>query len=812
MATYLSGYEGRIVMDIARVIVDVASTEINETFDYRIPEKFRDIVEPGMRVIVPFGPRKITGFVIELTSKSLFPSLRDIIDVLDMTPVLTKELLQLGRTLAEETVSLYITTFQAMLPQVLKATYKKNIVRKTNEPLPPFLENLFKKNRTVSFDEVLADASSYKMLKEHIKRGNIAIQYVVKRRETKKYETIFTPATTSKLRTFLQTLSVRATKQRQIVQFFLDHPHSIERKDLYDTLRITRNHLNPLLKKGIITERQKEVYRNPYEGTYTKTEPLRLMDEQANALEKINRAIDQDKHRTYLLHGVTGSGKTEVYLQAIERVLKKGREAIVLVPEISLTPQMVRRFKGRFGKQVAVLHSALSAGEKYDEWRKVQRKEVSVVVGARSAIFAPFENVGIIIIDEEHETTYKQSETPRYHAKDVAIKRGKYNNCPVVLGSATPTLESYARARKNVYTLLTLTERTNKQQMPAIDVIDMRKELHDGNRTMFSRALMHAMKDRLDKNEQIVLLLNRRGYSTFALCRDCGHVEQCPHCDISLTYHKNERKLKCHYCTHETEIPTVCPACNSTSIRFFGTGTERVEESLTQLIPEARIIRMDVDTTRRKGAHEKLLQKFQRKEADILLGTQMIAKGLDFKHVSLVGVLAADSMLHLPDFRSSERTFQLLTQVSGRAGRHELPGEVIIQTYTPDHYSIQYASKYNFEQFFAHEMNIRHRFLYPPYVYLLLLTVSHENEMKAHAATVKVARKLQQMITKESHLLGPAPSPIARVKNRYRFQIMVKYRHERDLHRHVRNILDALDKERKDDVQITVDFNPYQFM
>lgn len=799
-------------MNIARIIVDVATSEINETFDYRIPEKYRDIVEPGVRVIVPFGPRKITGFVVELTSESAFCRLRDIIEVLDVTPVLTEELLQLGRTLAEETVSLYITTYQAMLPQVLKAKYKKNIVRKTNEPLPSELESLFENRNTISFADALASISSYKMLKRYVERGDIAIQYVIKRRETKKYETIFTPAKEAELQAFLKTLSKRATKQRQIVQFFLDHPQPIERKQLYDTVQITRNHLNPLLQKGIIVEHKKEVYRNPYAGTYTKTEPLRLTDEQANALKQINRSIDHDEHRTYLLHGVTGSGKTEVYLQAIERVLEKGREAIVLVPEISLTPQMVRRFKGRFGKQVAVLHSALSAGEKYDEWRKIQRKEVRVVVGARSAIFAPFENVGIIIIDEEHETTYKQSESPRYHAKDVAIKRGKYNNCPVVLGSATPTLESYARARKNVYTLLTLTKRANKQKMPTVDVIDMRKELHEGNRTMFSRALMHAIKDRLDKNEQIVLLLNRRGYSTFALCRDCGHVEQCPHCDISMTYHKTERKLKCHYCTHEAAIPTVCPTCNSTSIRFFGTGTERVEESLTKLIPEARVIRMDVDTTRRKGAHEKLLQKFQRKEADILLGTQMIAKGLDFKDVTLVGVLAADSMLHLPDFRSSERTFQLLTQVSGRAGRHALPGEVIIQTYTPEHYSIQYASEYNFEQFFAHEMNIRHRYLYPPYVYLLLLTVSHESEMKAHAATLKIARKLQQIITKNSRLLGPAPSPIARVKNRYRFQIMVKYRHEHHLHRHVQTIIQAMKQERKDDVQIIVDFNPYQLM
>lgn len=799
-------------MKIARVIVDVAAMEINEPFDYLVPEKFKDVIEPGVRVIVPFGPRKVLAFVIELTNESQMSSLREIEEVLDLTPVLTEELLQIGRELANETVSLYITTYQAMLPQVFKASYKKELVRNENRPLPKELQSLFIHRNEVTYEDVLANVSSYKKVKALIERGDLSIRYEVKQRDRKKYSVYFKRTNEVKLRDYLQTLSKRATKQRLILQFFLSHDKPIERRELYETLNITRAHLNPLIENGLITEEKKEVYRNPYEGPIEKTKPLPLTKEQQSALRHINRAVESNDHRTFLLHGVTGSGKTEVYLQAIENVLQQGKEAIVLVPEISLTPQMVRQFKGRFGSQVAVLHSALSAGEKYDEWRKIQRKEVKVVVGARSAIFAPFENLGIIIIDEEHETTYKQNETPRYHAKDVALKRGQYNHCPVVLGSATPTLESYARAHKKVYTLLELKERVNKRKMPSVEVIDMRSELHAGNRSMFSRTLLEGIKDRLEKKEQIVLLLNRRGYSTFALCRSCGYVEQCPHCDISLTYHKNERKLKCHYCTYETTVPTECPTCHSKSIRFFGTGTERVEEALTKLIPEARVIRMDVDTTRRKGAHEKLLQKFQRHEADILLGTQMIAKGLDFERVTLVGVLAADSMLHLPDFRSSERTFQLLTQVSGRAGRHELPGEVVIQTYTPDHYSIRYASTYHFRQFFAHEMKIRHRFLYPPYVYLLLITVSHENEVKAQRVATNIAHMLDRFLTKDSQTLGPAPSPVPRVKNRYRFQIMVKYRQEHRLHDYVRAILKKLEKERKDGVRIIVDFNPYQFM
>ena len=409
----------------------------------------------------------------------------------------------------------------------------------------------------------------------------------------------------------------------------------------------------------------------------------------------------------FLLYGVTGSGKTEIYLQSIQRVLEDGREGIVLVPEISLTPQMVNRFKGRFGDQVAVLHSGLSVGEKYDEWRKIQRKEVKVVVGARSAVFAPFENLGIIIIDEEHETSYKQEDNPRYHARDVAIERAKKHQCPVVLGSATPSLESFARAEKRVYHLLTLSKRMNDQNLPDVKIVDMREELREGNRSMFSRELFEKLQDRLMKKEQTVLFLNKRGHSSFVMCRDCGYVVQCPNCDISLTYHRYNQQMKCHYCGYESVVPTTCPECTSDHIRYFGTGTQKVEEELGKIFPEAKVIRMDVDTTSRKGSHEKLLTEFHEGQADILLGTQMIAKGFDFPNITLVGVLSADTMLHLPDFRSSEKTFQLLTQVSGRAGRHELAGEVVIQTYSPEHYSIELAGQQDFDLFYQKEMMVQ---------------------------------------------------------------------------------------------------------
>ncbi|WP_312505999.1 primosomal protein N', partial [Bacillus luti] len=523
-------------------------------------------------------------------------------------------------------------------------------------------------------------------------------------------------------------------------------------------------------------------------------------------------SITNETYNPFLLYGVTGSGKTEVYLQSIAAVLNKGKEAIVLVPEIALTPQMVDRFKGRFGSQVAVLHSALSVGEKYDEWRKILRKEVKVVVGARSAVFAPFENLGIIIIDEEHESSYKQEDNPRYHARDVAVWRGQYHKCPIVLGSATPTLESFARAKKGVYELLTMEKRMNEQALPTVEIVDMREELRDGNRSMFSKALHEKIADRLEKKEQMVLFLNRRGHSTFVMCRDCGYVVQCPHCDISLTYHKMNHRLKCHYCSYEENMPSACPACQSTYIRFFGTGTQKVEEEITKLFPEARVIRMDVDTTSRKGMHEKLLKAFGEEKADILLGTQMIAKGLDFPKVTLVGVLTADTMLHLPDFRASEKTYQLLTQVSGRAGRHELPGEVVIQTYTPEHYSIELAKQQQYDIFFDQEMQMRRMRQYPPYYYVVLVTVSHPELLKAVQVTEKIVGQLRMHCTQQTMVLGPVASAIPRIKDRYRYQCMIKYKREPNLKNVLKMVNEHYQAEMQKELQISIDFNPTMLM
>jgi primosomal protein N' (replication factor Y) (superfamily II helicase) len=804
-------------VNIASVIVDVPAKQTDKTFDYLIPEKWKDVISPGMRVTVPFGPRQIQGFVTQIKSSSDFDKLKEITEPMDLNPVLTKELLSLGDWLSEHALCYKISAYQAMLPAALKAKYEKKIKMSAGVAigdLPQNLQPFFLDRDFILWEDVVEKGLVSEFQKEAAK-GTVEVIYEVKERVKKKQvKHIFPLLSPEQLKVEKEKLPPQASKQKEAIDYFIKNSEPIELRRLTDELGFSSGAVKGLITKKILGEKMVEVYRNPFEDRkFVKTEPLELTEDQAKAIAPILSSVEKDEHEVFLLYGVTGSGKTEIYLQSIQKVIEKGKEAIVLVPEISLTPQMVTRFKGRFGDQVAVLHSGLSAGEKYDEWRKIQRKEVKVAVGARSAIFAPFENIGIIIIDEEHETSYKQEETPRYHARDVAIQRAKYHGCPVVLGSATPSLESFARAKKNVYHLLTLPNRMNNQSLPAVKIVDMREELRSGNRSMFSRLLFEKLKDRLEKKEQTVLFLNRRGYSSFVMCRSCGYVLNCPHCDISLTYHRFNEQMKCHYCGYEQQVPSVCPECKSDHIRYFGTGTQKVEEELAKILPEARVIRMDVDTTSRKGAHERLLADFQAGKADILLGTQMIAKGLDFPNITLVGVLSADTMLHLPDFRSSEKTFQLLTQVSGRAGRHELEGEVVIQTYSPEHYSVELAGDQDYDRFYQKEMMIRKIHQYPPFYYLSLVTVSHEQLMKAVSVTEKISSFLQSRLSKEAIVLGPVASPIPRINDRYRYQCLIKYKREPELGKALKAILDRYQQEMvSDGLQISIDLNPYILM
>ena len=801
-------------MSVAKVIVDVPAQQTNKPFDYKIPTRLQHVLKQGMRVIVPFGPRKVQGFVIDIVSESEFPKLREIIEPMDIQPILNKELLQLSDWLTEQTLCYKISAFQVMLPPALKAKYEKKIRIKDRQmlhALPPSLQHYFAKQDTINWEDVLKSGELPHFQKQ-VEDGILEVLYIVKERVKKKQIKIIAPSIDMLEKK--AELSKRNTKQIMVIDYFISNPKPIERQKILSLLGISSSVIKSLVDKGILYESMQEVYRDPYQDRiFEHTEPLQLTEEQSVAIKPILQTIEEKRHDVFLLYGITGSGKTEVYMQSIQKVLEEGREGIVLVPEISLTPQMVNRFKGRFGDEVAVLHSGLSIGEKYDEWRKIQRKEVRVAVGARSAIFAPFENLGIIIIDEEHETSYKQEDNPRYHARDVAIERARTHNCPVILGSATPSLETFARAKKGVYQLLTLSKRMNDQSLPTVDIVDMREELREGNRTMFSRVLYDKLQDRLMKKEQTVLFLNKRGHSSFVMCRDCGYVIQCPNCDISLTYHRYQQQMKCHYCGYEAVVPTICPECTSEHIRYFGTGTQKVEEELGKIFPEARVIRMDVDTTSRKGSHEKLLTAFEEGKADILLGTQMIAKGLDFPNITLVGVLSADTMLHLPDFRSSEKTFQLLTQVSGRAGRHELAGEVVIQTYSPEHYSIELASQQDFDQFYQKEMMIRKIHQYPPFYYLALITVSHEELMKVVDVTEKISVTLSSRLSKGAHILGPVACPIPRINNKYRYQCIVKYKKEPKLTQTLKMILDHYQQDmHRTGLQISIDKNPYILM
>ncbi|WP_137789709.1 primosomal protein N' [Bacillus sp. E(2018)] len=801
---------------IAAVVVDVPSGSVNKTFDYKIPAVWEKWAEPGMRVIVPFGPRKLQGFILEVKSTSTVKGMKNITEILDPLPVLTSELIDLGRWLAESTLSFYITAYQAMLPAAMKATYEKLFQVMKSDKLPDSITSLLSVNNEITVSDLTKSKPELlPLLQSLAKEGVLDVVYKVKNKANKKKQKFVSIRDRALTENQVQKLNKNAEKQKAILLELLHRPDGeYSLQEILNETGATLSTAQTLSKKGILSIEEKEVYRDPFQGrTMKRTQPLPLTDNQGEAIKPILHAIENNEHETVLLHGVTGSGKTEIYLQSIQNVLDKGKEAIVLVPEISLTPQMVNRFKGRFGSAVAVLHSGLSIGEKYDEWRKILRKEVSVVVGARSAIFAPFQNLGIVIIDEEHETSYKQEDHPRYHARDVAIWRGNYHSCPIVLGSATPALETYARAQKGRYQLAELASRVHANPMPEVTIVDMREELKNGNRSMFSLALMDKLKNGLQKGEQSVLFLNRRGYASFILCRDCGYVAQCPHCDISLTYHKRFGELKCHYCGYKESTPSVCPSCTSEHIRFFGTGTQKVEEELAKVLPEARVIRMDVDTTSKKGSHEKLLTAFENGEADILLGTQMIAKGLDFPKVTLVGVLAADTMLHLPDFRASEKTFQLLTQVSGRAGRHELEGKVIVQGYDTQHYSIQLASKHDYHTFYNQEMQTRKLHQYPPFYYLGLLTFSHLDLMQVVEASEKAATYLSKRLSQDSLLLGPVTSPIARVKDRYRYQVMIKYKNEPKLRTWFEEIIAHFQKDKEiKDLQITGDLNAQTLM
>lgn len=608
---------------------------------------------------------------------------------------------------------------------------------------------------------------------------------------SKKYQTFYELTDKSYL--------ASSTAQEKILKLFSDKK-TISRKEL---LAISSSALSTLIEKKVLSEIKKEDYRIKYEVNKDKKKVLTPSQQKV-----VNSVLENQRNVPFLLFGVTGSGKTEVYMQIIEEVLKRGETAIMLVPEISLTPQMVEQFSNRFGNQIAALHSALSEGEKYDEWRRIARGEASIVIGARSAIFAPLKNIGIIIMDEEHSDSYKQGDkSPRYHARDIAIWRAKYHSCPVLLGSATPSLESMARAEKGVYQLLVLKERVNGKSLPNVEIIDMNKEAKNGTSHITNR-LLSEVSSCIDRGEQAILFLNRRGFSTFVTCKNCSETIKCPNCDITLTYHKSNRMLRCHYCGYATPLPKVCPHCKEEALSDLGVGTEKIEEELHRLLPNARVLRMDVDTTSRKGAHKKMIDAFRNHEYDILLGTQIVAKGLDFSDVTLVGVINADTSLNIPDFRSSENTYSLLSQVAGRSGRSQKTGKVYIQTFNPDHYAISFVKEHDYLGFYREEMKIRRRLGYPPFYFLCYLKISGKEADYLFQESLKIKRSLERNLH-HTTILGPTTLAVFKVNNIYRYGIILKYKREEALYDILIKVQNHYKSNHK--LRVDIDFNPSHF-
>jgi len=804
----------------AQVIVDVPTMQTNQPYTYTVPTTLTSLLQVGMRVVVPFGKgnRLIQGFVMAITESVEDASkLKEIQDVVELTPVLTPELLDLGKWLATENFSFQISILQAMLPNVMRAKYSKTLQLLDDEAVQgdADLQDLFADRSQIPYNADEIPAPLLPKLQKLQRQGAVQMGYVVDNRAVAKTVLAIRPLlSATEYDGLRQALRPTATKKARLLTYLMTAPRDyVPLKNVLTEQNLDYTTVKTATEQGWVARTEIEIYRMPqHSQTIQPTKPLVLNPEQQVAYEAITKSVQTNDTQTFLLEGVTGSGKTEVYLQAIAQALAQDKTALMLVPEITLTPQMVQRVKGRFGNQVAVMHSGLSDGERYDEWRRITRNEVKVVVGARSAVFVPLENIGLIIIDEEHEATYKQDENPRYHARDVAQWRARYHQATVVLGSATPSLESRARAQRGVYQLLTLTKRAQHNPLPVVEIVDMRAEMKAGGDEIFSTSLLTAMQQRLDQNEQMVLMLNRRGFANYMMCRDCGHVPRCQNCDLALTVHKDTQQLVCHYCGYHEPLTATCPQCASKRFRPFGTGTEKVAAELARRFPTARVLRMDVDTTRRKGSADKMLADFGDKKADILLGTQMIAKGLDFPDVTLVGVLNADTTLALPDFRAAERTFQLLTQVAGRAGRAEKLGQVIMQTFNPDHYAIQLAQQHDYEAFYKQEMQLRHAWQYTPYFYTVQIKVAHEMQETSAKVAYQLANWLKPHLAANSVLLGPSAGSVSRLKNKYYYRMVIKYKADEGLQRALTELVGAGQRLQKQGVSLIIDRDPVNFI
>lgn len=810
----------------AEVIVfsPAQASEDRPAFTYHIPDELKSRLETGALVVVPFGPRRLYGIVVALSDSSPVPETRPVDSLVDPQPVLTPEQIELARWMAHEYLAPLHECLELMLPPglvghadievAIQAEHDQLEDAANTEAQAKLLAVLQRRGplRGAQLDRALPDTEWRAASQQLARRGIVARESFLGPPDVspKRVRTVeLVPAVDEE--TALEGL--RSDRYPVILDMLRVAGGPVAVKRVYEETDASRYHLNKLKERGVITFGSQEVWRDPLADVFfVPTEPPPLTPDQDEVWAAIRSKMSSaEEAEPFLLHGVTGSGKTEIYLRAVAKVLERDQKAIVLVPEISLTPQTVARFAGRFPGRVAVLHSALTNGERYDTWRRARSGLVDIIVGPRSALFAPLSPLGLIVLDEEHDESYKQeAPRPRYHARDTAIELARLNNASLILGSATPSLESYHRAQKEVFMLLEMPRRimghTRRLQeiqaryhvvhsryreltegatearylpLPPVQVVDLRAELQAGNRSIFSRALQRKMDEALDRGEQAILFLNRRGSATFVLCRDCGHVMECPRCDTPLTYHSRQNRLICHHCNYREPQPQHCPVCHSRRIRYFGLGTEQLEETVRERWPEARLLRWDRDTAPTHEAHTNILNRFASGAADVLVGTQMITKGLDLPLVTVVGVISADTALNLPDFRSSERTFQLLAQVAGRAGRGLLGGHVIIQTYHPDHYAVEAASRHDYEAFARQELAFRREQDYPPYRRLVKLVYEDTNFHRARARAEALAQDLSEALTQQglppTDLMGPAPPFFARLRGRYRWQILLRH-------------------------------------
>lgn len=805
----------------AQVIVDIKTAQTNQAYTYRVPAALAATIKCGMRVIVGFGRRKLQGFVWQLSevlpasAMQYAKHIKDIDSVLDFTPVINEEGLQLAGWLAQNNLAFLISCLQVQLPAALKANYQKTITVSKHAQISPKLAAYLDKANTINVTKMPADKAIIAELSQLRRQKLAQIDYQISdNAHAKTANFIKANRSASALKKLATTLPARSSAQIRLVQYLAAHPSKwlLQSQVLHET-KISASTITTAKQHGWLIQDKRVIWRNPFLATDVKKSVAQpLTSAQKKVLAPIVTAIDERIATPFLLEGITGSGKTEVYFQAIAHALAQGKTALLLVPEISLTPQMVKRVKSRFNKLVAVWHSQLSVGEKYDEWRRIKKGAARVVIGVRSAVFAPLKNLGVIILDEEHEASYKEHDMPRYHARDVAKWRSQFHHCPLVMGSATPSLESRARAAKNVYHLLRLDERINQKPLPKVEIIDLKTTVPDPLTRDLTPELITALKACKKAGHQAVLLLNRRGYANFMMCRVCGQVIECPNCDISLTQHQFDHTLKCHYCGFSMAIPQTCPHCRSNKLQGLGSGTQRLFEELEQVMPDANVVRIDNDTTQKKGSLAQMLADFGAGKYDIMLGTQMIAKGLDYPNVTLVGVVLADTGLAVPDFRASERTFQLLVQVAGRAGRGNDLGKVIIQTFNPQHYAIKLAQTQDYERFFNVEMKIRHATNYPPYYYTLQLTTSAKNDMAARRAIGKIKAGLVKYLSKQAIVLGPTPQALTRLKQRYYYQIIIKYKFEPQLMAYLQKLIENAQKQSKYGVAVTIDKDPQSFI